>query len=71
MSDSIIIRNNSHECSTIIHHSNTNLYSAKLLNPCSQSQRVLMNRYLVLFLLLFLYSFSYEYYSFQTVKRNS
>lgn len=54
MTDTIIIRNNSHDCSII--HSNTNLYSAKLLNLCSQSQRVLFNRYLVLLLLFYLFS---------------
>jgi hypothetical protein len=53
MSDSIIIRNNSHECSYNNHKDETSIsiYSAKLLNPCSQSQRLLLN--FILLLLIF------------------
>jgi hypothetical protein len=53
MSDSIIIRNNSHECSYNNHkdEASISIYSAKLLNPCSQSQRLFSN--FILLLLIF------------------
>ena len=50
MSDAIVIRNNSHECS-LNHYddeSSISVYSAKLLNPCSDAQRLLSNYILLL-----------------------
>jgi hypothetical protein len=56
MSNSIIIRNNSHECSFNTYEDQTSIsiYSAKLLYPCSQSQRLLLN-YILLFLTFVLF----------------
>jgi hypothetical protein len=50
MSGSIIIRNNSHECSFDNHKDERfiSIYSAKLINPCSQSQRLLFQSILLL-----------------------
>lgn len=53
MNDLIMIRNNSHQCSYNTHEDETSIsiYSAKLLNPCSNSQRLLIN-FILLFVLL-------------------
>ncbi|CAF1443879.1 unnamed protein product, partial [Adineta ricciae] len=42
MSDSIIIRNNSHDCSfnNLKDETSISIYSARLLNPCSQSTQI-------------------------------
>ena len=55
MSDSIIIRNNSHECSFNNYKDETSIsiYSAKLINPCSQSQRLSI-KYIILLLTIFI-----------------
>jgi hypothetical protein len=56
MNDLIIIRNNSHECSFNNYEDETSIsiYSAKLINPCSQSQRLLLN-YILLLLIFVLF----------------
>ncbi|CAF1217230.1 unnamed protein product [Adineta steineri] len=55
MSDSIIIRNNSHDCSFNNSEDETSIsiYSAKLLNPCSQSQQLLF-KYILLWITIFI-----------------
>ncbi len=55
MSYSIIIRNNSHECSfnNAEDETSISIYSAKLLNPCSQSQRLSL-KYILLLITMFL-----------------
>ncbi|CAF2522822.1 unnamed protein product [Rotaria sp. Silwood2] len=56
MSDSIIIRNNSHTCSFNNNEDQTSIsiYSAKLINPCSQSKQLLSN-YILLLITILLY----------------
>jgi len=56
MNDLIIIRNNSHECSLNNYEDETSIsiYSAKLINPCSQSQRLSLNYILLLITIMFL-----------------
>ncbi|CAF1149498.1 unnamed protein product [Adineta steineri] len=55
MSDSIIIRNNSHDCSFNNSEDETSIsiYSAKLLNPCSQSQQLLF-KYILVWITIFI-----------------